>query len=299
MGQLLLLVAGALAVGAIGFGIAALLSGGDPGLAPVEPDGRAVPLPGVRPLSESDVTSLRFDTGLRGYRMAQVDAALRRAAYDIGYKEELINVLEAEVSALRGGRVEDADTMRRAREDALRTSGAAGGPAEAAGSAPQVTGLRAEFAGSPVDLAVGGAADLAGGGVVLADGSAGGAPQAGSRPADLTGGPMDGPVDGGPADLVGGIEDGGPADLVGGPVDDGAADLAGGPVADGPAETAGVPAAADDRVADTAPAPHETSEAADKDQDKPADKDKPADDDAVEWGAELDDTWGRQGTKLG
>src|SRR5437773_6097433 len=120
MGQLLLLVAGALAVGAIGFGIAALLSGGDPGLVAVEPDGRAVPLPGVRPLSETDVAALRFDTGLRGYRMAQVDAALRRTAYDIGYKEELIQVLEAEVDALRDGRIEDADALRRARRAAAR-----------------------------------------------------------------------------------------------------------------------------------------------------------------------------------
>ena len=98
MPQLLLLLVGALAVGAIGFGIAALISGGDPGLAPVEPDGRAVPLPTDRPLGESDVVALRFDTGLRGYRMGQVDMALRRAAYDIGYKEELIGVLEAEVA---------------------------------------------------------------------------------------------------------------------------------------------------------------------------------------------------------
>ncbi len=122
MGQLLLLVVGALAVGAIGFGIAALISGGDPGLEPVEPDGRAVPLPGSRPLGESDVAAVRFDTALRGYRMAQVDAALRRAAYDIGYKEELISVLEAEVAALREGRVEDADALRRAREAALRAA---------------------------------------------------------------------------------------------------------------------------------------------------------------------------------
>ena len=122
MPQLLLLLVGALAVGAIGFGIAALISGGDPGLAPVEPDGRAVPLPTDRPLGESDVVALRFDTGLRGYRMGQVDMALRRAAYDIGYKEELIGVLEAEVAALREGRIEDADALHRAREAALRAS---------------------------------------------------------------------------------------------------------------------------------------------------------------------------------
>jgi len=206
MGQLLLLVVGALAVGAIGFGIAALLSGGDPGLVAVEPDGRAVPLPGVRPLSETDVAALRFDTGLRGYRMAQVDAALRRAAYDIGYKEELINVLEAEVSALRDGRVEDADTLRRAREDALRTAGAAGGP-PAIGPAAADEGNVPDAAGEPADQ------------------------------------PGDEPVPEAP---------------------------------DQPGHDAAVDAPTDraaDRAADRA--------------------------DAVGWGTELDDSWGRQGTKLG
>ena len=64
------------------------------------------------------MAAVRFDTALRGYRMAQVDQALRRAAYDIGYKSELIGVLEAEVTALREGRTADADALRRAREQA-------------------------------------------------------------------------------------------------------------------------------------------------------------------------------------
>jgi hypothetical protein len=51
--------------------------------------------------------------------MAQVDQALQRAAYDIGYKGELIGVLEAEVTALREGRTADADVLRRAREAAV------------------------------------------------------------------------------------------------------------------------------------------------------------------------------------
>jgi hypothetical protein len=51
--------------------------------------------------------------------MSQVDQALQRAAYDIGYKGELIGVLEAEVLALREGRIGDADTLRRAREAAI------------------------------------------------------------------------------------------------------------------------------------------------------------------------------------
>jgi DivIVA domain-containing protein len=120
MGQLLILLAVALVAAALAWGVAVLLLGRDPGLEPAEPDGRAIPLPTARPLTESDIGLLRFDTGARGYRMAQVDQALRRAAYDIGYKEELIGVLEAEVAALREGRTEDAETLRRAREAAQR-----------------------------------------------------------------------------------------------------------------------------------------------------------------------------------
>jgi DivIVA domain-containing protein len=120
MGQLLLFIVVALTVAAIVFGVTVMVSGGDPGLTPVEPDGRALPLPGDRPLGEEDVVSARFDTALRGYRMAQVDQALQRAAYDIGYKGELIGVLEAEVAALREGRTADADVLRRAREAAVQ-----------------------------------------------------------------------------------------------------------------------------------------------------------------------------------
>lgn len=119
MGQLLLFVVVALVVAAIIFGVTVMMSGGDPGLTPVESDGRALPLPSDRPLGEEDVVRTRFDTVLRGYRMSQVDQALQRAAYDIGYKGELIGVLEAEVAALREGRLADADVLRRAREAAI------------------------------------------------------------------------------------------------------------------------------------------------------------------------------------
>ncbi|MFY1619157.1 DivIVA domain-containing protein [Micromonospora sp. WMMD736] len=125
MGQLLLLLVVALTVAAVVFGVTVLVGGRDPGLAATEPDSQAVPLPGTRPLRESDVGAVRFDTGLRGYRMAQVDRAMRRAAYDIGYKSELISVLEAEVIALREGRTDDADVLRRAREQAVASTPAA------------------------------------------------------------------------------------------------------------------------------------------------------------------------------
>ncbi|WBB94277.1 DivIVA domain-containing protein [Verrucosispora sp. WMMC514] len=127
MGQPLLLLVVAVTVAAVVFGVTVLVTGRDPGLAPVEADGRAVPLPGDRPLRESDVGEVRFDTALRGYRMTQVDQAMRRAAYDIGYKAELIGVLEAEVTALRDGRIADADALRRAREQSANP--AVAGPA--------------------------------------------------------------------------------------------------------------------------------------------------------------------------
>jgi len=119
MGQLLLLLVGVLVVAGIAFGVVVLITSGDAGLVPVEPDGRALPLPTGRPLAEADLDAVRFDTALRGYRMVQVDSALRRAAYDIGYKEELITVLMAEVDALRTGRQDDADLLRQARDRAL------------------------------------------------------------------------------------------------------------------------------------------------------------------------------------
>ncbi|HET9519029.1 MAG TPA: DivIVA domain-containing protein [Actinoplanes sp.] len=125
MGELLLYIVVALTVAAIVFGLTVLMGGSDPGLTPVAPDGRALPLPGDRPLGEDDIAVARFDTVVRGYRMAQVDQALRRAAYDIGYKSELISVLEAEVAALREGRTEDAELLRRAREAAVQPGGPA------------------------------------------------------------------------------------------------------------------------------------------------------------------------------
>ncbi|WP_412744485.1 DivIVA domain-containing protein [Krasilnikovia sp. MM14-A1004] len=136
MGQLLLFIVVALVVAAIVFGVTVMVSGGDPGLTRVEPDGRAVPLPSDRPLGEDDIIQTRFDTATRGYRMSQVDQALQRAAYDIGYKSELIGVLEAEVQALREGRIADADVLRRAREAAVAPP-AEPGPAQQGAAAPE------------------------------------------------------------------------------------------------------------------------------------------------------------------
>jgi DivIVA domain-containing protein len=174
MGQLLLLTIGALVIGAIGFGIAVLISGSDPGLRPVEPEGRAVPLPADRPLAEVDLTRTRFDTALRGYRMDQVDAAIRRAAYDVGYKQELIGVLEAEVAALRDGRQGDADTLRDAREVASHPIPGAGREPAAGVTPPAAAGPPAAAAETPADAAeADGDAAEADGAAAEADGVAG------------------------------------------------------------------------------------------------------------------------------
>lgn len=132
---LLYVLLGALVVGAVAFGVAVLVTGADPGLAPEEPEGSNIPLPGHRPLAEQDFQALRFDTGLRGYRMSQVDSALRRAAYDVGYKTELVAVLEAEVAALREGRQDDADELLKARQAALGEQREAAAAIEAAAAA--------------------------------------------------------------------------------------------------------------------------------------------------------------------
>jgi DivIVA domain-containing protein len=118
MATVLLVLVVVLVVAGLVFGVVSLLSGDDPGISAAEADGRARPLPNNRSLSEFDLKDVRFDTGFRGYRMSQVDRALRRTAYDLGYKDEMIAVLEAEVSALREGRKEDAELLRKAREAA-------------------------------------------------------------------------------------------------------------------------------------------------------------------------------------
>jgi DivIVA domain-containing protein len=130
----LLVLVVVLVVAALVFGVVSLLTGDDPGLATVDADSRALPLANDRALAETDLKAVRFDVELRGYRMAQVDRVLRRVAYDVGYKDEMIAVLEAEVIALRDGRSEDAELLRKAREAAASPSVAA--PGGRSGAAP-------------------------------------------------------------------------------------------------------------------------------------------------------------------
>jgi DivIVA domain-containing protein len=139
MGTVLLILVVVLVIAGLVYGVVTLLAGDDPGLSPADPDGRARPLPNNRSLTEFDLKAVRFDVGLRGYRMGQVDRVLRRTAYDIGYKDEMIAVLEAEVIALREGRVEDAELLRKARESAAAPPAVGG-----AGGAHRATDVTAE-----------------------------------------------------------------------------------------------------------------------------------------------------------
>jgi DivIVA domain-containing protein len=46
-------------------------------------------------VDETAVASVKFDTGLRGYRTDQVDAALNRLAWEIGRRDELLAEMQA------------------------------------------------------------------------------------------------------------------------------------------------------------------------------------------------------------
>lgn len=67
-----------------------------PGVPDAVTTAAAEPLPSG-PLAATDVHDVRFDVTLRGYRMEQVDAALRRLASELGERD-------AEITRLRGER---------------------------------------------------------------------------------------------------------------------------------------------------------------------------------------------------
>jgi DivIVA domain-containing protein len=78
----------------IAFSIVVWATGHDT-LLDTAPTGAPPGLGDGEPVSEGAVASVRFDTGLRGYRTDQVDAALYRLAWEIGRKDEQIAVLRA------------------------------------------------------------------------------------------------------------------------------------------------------------------------------------------------------------
>jgi DivIVA domain-containing protein len=91
----------------IAFSIVVWATGQD-GLRDEEAEETPAGLDGEGPVTEAQVGSLRFDTGLRGYRMDQVDAALHRLAWEIGRRDEMLAALEKELAGVeRSGADED------------------------------------------------------------------------------------------------------------------------------------------------------------------------------------------------
>jgi DivIVA domain-containing protein len=94
----LLIVIAALVLAGIVFGAASFTLGRDRGLTPPRPDGVPFDLPPDRPLDRADISDLRFDTALRGYRMDQVDQLLARVADDLDFLYTRIADLEDQLA---------------------------------------------------------------------------------------------------------------------------------------------------------------------------------------------------------
>ncbi|MEU5873885.1 DivIVA domain-containing protein [Glycomyces sp. NPDC047369] len=80
----------------IAFSIVVWATGRDT-LLDLAPAGAPPGLGDGEPVSEASVGALRFDTGARGYRTDQVDAALVRLAWEIGRRDEQLAALQAEL----------------------------------------------------------------------------------------------------------------------------------------------------------------------------------------------------------
>jgi len=92
----------------IAFSIVVWATGRDT-LLDLAPAGAPPGLGDEEPVSEASVGALRFDTGARGYRTDQVDAALNRLAWEIGRRDEQLAALRAE---LDGGEAVAAEADR-------------------------------------------------------------------------------------------------------------------------------------------------------------------------------------------
>lgn len=75
------------------FTAAVLATRGGPVLADAAPDAADLALP-PGPLRPEDLSSVRFDMALRGYRMSEVDEVLERLAADLRARDERIAALE-------------------------------------------------------------------------------------------------------------------------------------------------------------------------------------------------------------
>jgi DivIVA domain-containing protein len=79
------------------FAAAALATRDDPLLRDAPPDAADLALPPGR-LEPTDVSGVRFEMTLRGYRMSQVDEALARLADELRLRDERIAELERDRS---------------------------------------------------------------------------------------------------------------------------------------------------------------------------------------------------------
>ena len=89
------------AVVLIGLTMAAVMGRVDGSLVEPTSSSSYVPLP-VDPLTDDDLAAMRFDTGLRGYRMDQVDDVLDRLVAEIGRLRSLDPARDG-VDAARAG----------------------------------------------------------------------------------------------------------------------------------------------------------------------------------------------------
>lgn len=92
-----MLVVEVLIVALVLFAIAAAMSGRGGSLAPFPVDGVPRNLPDDRPVLAEDVGAVRFDLGLRGYRMDEVDDVLDRLADELAARDARIAELSLAV----------------------------------------------------------------------------------------------------------------------------------------------------------------------------------------------------------
>ena len=114
-----------LGVLAVLFAAAVIATRGGGELADAPPDAADLGLPDG-PLHPSDVEALRFPLAVRGYRMAEVDAALERLADELAARDRLIADLAEQA--------EQAEPHPRS--PGAPPDGPAGGPRPAAGDWP-------------------------------------------------------------------------------------------------------------------------------------------------------------------
>ena len=101
MTDFLLIVVAAVVIAGLVFGVFAFAVGREAGLSDPEPDGSSLEPAPDRALTADDLAAARFDVTVRGYRMAQVDALLARAAEELQRSTERVDALEREVAELR------------------------------------------------------------------------------------------------------------------------------------------------------------------------------------------------------